>query len=560
MVTSLSSHAGPTVRRHRVSRPRPGAGAWTLGVQGGVAAEREGAYAVGPQARPDEGPGDGAREGGGPPFGLSVLDDLPQLATVLEQLATADRTQLHAVAGLADLLADDEVERTTGVGVEHWLAVVACQTQMDRRLLMRTCRLLHRLPTLDDAVRRARVSFPQLRGLSLALRGVATELDAQVDQMLAAVLDGLEEVERPDPDVVVRQVLAALDELDHDDLAARERDARAGRYLHLQPRLDGTGGRFVGELDAPGLALLDAATTPPAALRDLVASSGAARADTLLARLAGGLASDATDGPGDARVGADGGLGADGDPVGELSTGAEREPAEGWWDDLPSPTLLLRLPFETLLDDRMPADLLTSLTGGRLRMTAAAARRLVDTAGARLRTIVVDGEGAVLGVGRSTRRPPGWLTDAIAAIHDTCTAPGCDRSALTTQNDHATPWWPARPDQAPGRTDLDELGPLCATTNRAKESSGWQVVQTANGTRTWRHDRSGLVTTTVPATWRPPDDPRRRPPPRPAPPGPLDGSGPAPPATVSDHEPGPLDPDQAGGFAAGDEGVDPMPF
>ncbi|HSK22406.1 MAG TPA: hypothetical protein VK906_04485, partial [Egicoccus sp.] len=89
------------------------------------------------------------------------------------------------------------------------------------------------------------------------------------------------------------------------------------------------------------------------------------------------------------------------------------------------------------------------------------------------------------------------------------------------QIDHAAPWWPTSPDQTPGRTDLDNLGPLCDSTNRAKEEAGWQLTQTLAGTRTWTHPRTGLTTTTIPATWRPPDDPRRRRrrPPRPEPPG-----------------------------------------
>jgi hypothetical protein len=226
------------------------------------------------------------------PFGLPVLAELPELAAVLEDLTAADDRLLAAVAGLADLLRSDTVETTTGVGVEHWLAAVATVTRMDRRLLLQACRLLHRLPTLDTAVRQRRVSFAQLRGLTLALRSASPELDAPLDRLLASLLDGLGTLDRPDPDVLVRQVTDALDELDPRDLAERERDAAAGRYLALQPRLDGTGGRFNGDLDAPGLALLDAATTPPPELRDGSGGYGAARADTLLARLAGACPHD----------------------------------------------------------------------------------------------------------------------------------------------------------------------------------------------------------------------------------------------------------------------------
>lgn len=504
-----------------------------------------------------------------------VLDELPRLASVLGGLRTADDAMLAAVAELADLLASDEVERTTGVGVDHWLAAVAVQTRLDRRLLVRTGRLLHRLPSLDDAVRRRRISFAQLRGVVLALQRAPAELDAKVDDLLASLLDGLERFERPDPDVLARQLSDALDELDPDDLAVRERDAATGRYLALQPFLDGTGGRFNGAFDAAGMALLDAASTPPAAI-DHPDGYGAARADALLARLAG----DAPDGDLRAASGTVGGGSVttppDGDESGTTrphgdengttrpdgtapaaptgpSAGAERPDVTPWWERLAAPTLLIRLPFEALLDDRIPADLLTTLVGGRLRLTAPAARRLLEGRGAQLRAVVVDDDGAVLGVGRSTRQPPGWLRDVLAVLHDTCTGPGCDRSARAGQVDHATPWWPTRPDDPAGTTDLDNVGPLCSTTNRAKEAAGWRVRQTAAGVRTWHHPRSGLTTTTVPSSWRPPDHRDRRGPPGRAGPGrpraPADRGRADPPARAPDRTPAAED--RATGSAAG---------
>jgi hypothetical protein len=492
----------------------------------------------------------------------SVLAEVPRLASVLERLATADQAMLAAVAELADLLATDEVERVTGVGVDHWLAAVSSQTRMDRRLLVRTCRLLGRLPTLDDAVRTGRVSFAQLRGLTLALRAAPAELDEELDRLLGALLDGLDRLERPDPDVLVRQVTDALDELRPDDLAERERAAAADRYVTLQPYLDGTGGRFQGQLDAPGLALFDASTRPPETLLDHPGGLGAARADTMLARLAGAVPTP-TEGTLEEPQSADP---TTDDEVALGSEVAGIEPSP-WWAHLTPPKLVLRVPFGALLDDRMPADLLTGLVGGRLRLTASAARRLTDARGAQLRSVVVDEDGSVIGVGRATRRPPGWLWDAMAALHDTCTGPGCDRAARGADLDHAAPWWPARSDDPLGTTDVDNVGPLCPTTNREKEAAGWRVTQTAAGIRRWHHPRSGLTTTTVPSTWRPPDDPRRhraprgpggtrrvseRPPPGAAPPGP-DRPGAVPP------EPDPAAPDAAAPSRRGD-GPPALPF
>jgi hypothetical protein len=443
------------------------------------------------------------------PFGLPVLSEVPRLASVLHHLAAADRAQLAAVTELADLLTGDgdEVERTTGVGMDHWLAAVGRLTRMDRRMLVRTCRLLHRLPTLDAAVRGGRLSFAQLRGVTLALRRSRAELDEQVDGVLAAMLDALDGMERPDPDVLARQLVDAVDELDPGDLAERERDAAADRFLALQPRLDGTGGRITGELDAAGLALLDAATTPTVQQAVDAGGAGAARADLLLHRLA--ASSDDPHDPHDPDAAAASGRGPDDD----LHDGGPDGPildrsGSSWWTALPPPKLVMRLRFETLLDPAVPVELLTGLVGGRLKLTGDAAHRLADERGALLRTVVVDDHGAVIGVGRATRRPPGWLTDTQLAVHDTCTGPGCDRPATTAQSDHATPWWPTRPDQLAGTTDVANLGPLCDATNRDKEAAGWHVDQTTAGIRTWRHPRSGLACTTVPSTWRPPGDPR----------------------------------------------------
>jgi hypothetical protein len=486
-----------------------------------------------------EGPAGSGSAGEGPPFGLPVLAELPELAAVLDALVSADERLLDAVLTLSRLLATGEVERTTGVGVEQWLGIVARQTRMDRRLLLRLCRLLGRFPTLKAAVAARQVSFAQLRGLGLALRAAPVSIDGELDAFLARLLP---EVAGAAPDVVVDQVARAIDELAPEVLDAAERGL--DRHLYLQPNLDRTGGRFSGETDAIGLALLDEATAPTRAQRDHPGGQGGARHDNLLGRLAhtcdpdhpsvDAAGWDAAAARGDADATAD--LPPDATDVlpAELAAtddGARRdEAADAPVTATDAPTLvrarsrstldvvlppvklLARVELDRLLDgDRMPAELVTRLVGGRLRLASDAARRLLDARGVELRTIVVD-HGTVVGVGRQTRVPPGWLHDAAQAVHDTCTAPWCDRPARSCELDHAIPWHPHRPDDPAGRTDIDELGPLCGGTNRDKEAAGWHVTQTADGRRTWTHPRTGLTITTVPATWRPPgtDPPKRR--------------------------------------------------
>jgi hypothetical protein len=464
--------SGPRLVDRAVPRPAAASG----GVTPVLAAEPRARY------RPAD-PGTAAAPA---PFGLPVLTELPELAAVLEELVAADQAALRALAGLASLLADDQVVTVSGVSVEQWIGIVAHHTRMDRRFLLRTARLLGRFPTLHGAVRGLQLSWSQLRGLALALRDAPAVLDGKVDGFLAQLLPHLAGT---DPDAVIRQLQRAIAEWAA-ELTPGPDEPAARNYLHLQPRLDGTGGKISGELDAVGLAIVEDATAPTRAQLDHPAGTGGARADNLLTRLTHTCAP--TDTPADGAEDTDTGVP---DPGGEAGRAGRV---------LPAVKLLLRCDYPELLDaTRTPVDLLTRLVGGSLRLTSAVARRLLDERGGELRTIIVD-HGQVLGVGRTSRVPPGWLRDATLAVHSTCTGPLCDRPALGADLDHAQPWHPTHPDQRPGGTGLDNLGPLCGTTNRAKETAGWHAHQHRDGRRTWTHPRTGLQITSLPTTWRPP--------------------------------------------------------
>jgi hypothetical protein len=69
---------------------------------------------------------------------------------------------------------------------------------------------------------------------------------------------------------------------------------------------------------------------------------------------------------------------------------------------------------------------------------------------------------------------------------------------------------------------VDNLGPLCGATNRAKERAGWHAHQHRDGRRTWTHPRTGLQITSLPTTWRPPP-PAKPPGKHTGPPAPRDG-------------------------------------
>jgi SAM-dependent methyltransferase len=115
-----------------------------------------------------------------------------------------------------------------------------------------------RFPSLRRAVDAQQVSWPQLRGLALALRTAAPQLDRRLDWYLGEVLVHLADA---DPDAIVGQVERAIVEWTA-ELAPDPPAPAPGNRLRVQPRLDGSGGRVDGDYDAVGLAILDDVTAP----------------------------------------------------------------------------------------------------------------------------------------------------------------------------------------------------------------------------------------------------------------------------------------------------------
>ncbi len=450
-------------------------------------------------------PGEGA-----PPFGLPVLAEIPGLATVLEQLREADRLIARALEGILLLQDHADVAGTTGIGIESWVATIARRTRADARMLLAAAEMVRRLPTLRAAFQEGRLSWAQVRSVALKTRRLPAHLDERVDSAIAQALDGVGGAE---PDAVTRVIAWSLATLDPQQVERRERAEEAREFLSLQPRLDGSGGRMWGELGPTSWAVVDAAlgdvagSGAPGTEDDQGAAGSAARARarrlvTLLdASLAGGDEGGATTtSTGTTAAPGSGPDGRQGDGPGPGDATAAGPAAS-------RPQLLLRADLDSLLDrERTPATLLTSLLGGAVHVSSRTAQRLLDERGADLRTVILDETGGVVGVGRRQRVAPGWLREAVLALHDTCAAPGCSAPARTADMDHARPWHPVRPEDLPGTTDVAELAPACPHHNQRKERDGWQVHQSTDGRRRWSHRRSGLRTDTVPATWRPAGD------------------------------------------------------
>lgn len=467
------------------------------------------------------------------------------LVEMVDTLRSIDRLTAKATELLERAQLTGEVEEQTGLPVEVWLSGAGRRTRSDRRMLTTTAELRAKLPSLADAFDTGRVSWAQVRAVVCACAKLPSQLLSAVDDALATEIESLADAE---PDALVHVVSRAVSSLepgpDATDAAAEVRE----RFLAIQPRLDGSGGSLYGEADAYGLAVLtealDAGTPPPnGRLRDHVGDhatdevrrarrtlqQGRRRMDALIAMAETSLFSGAqpgravahghgTSSTGPGASGSDPGSDPASDPASD--PGANAGPATdhlGMPDGagITAPKLLLTMSYETLVglsDD--PAGLLTTLTGGRMKVAADTARRLVDEAGAHLRTIVLEETGQVLGVGRRSYRPPGWLRDAALVRDETCRAPHCRTAARLCDLDHADPWTAhlrtAGDDDGGhaigGPTDIVNLAHICRTDHGAKDRDGWHVYGFPDGDRggihRWIHRRTGLTIDTVPATRR----------------------------------------------------------
>lgn len=387
----------------------------------------------------------------------------PPLAELLETVTEIDRLQARAIEQVARLQVSNEDLEHTGLAADVWLAVEGRMTRTDRRMLAAVAEHLGRLPLAAREFTRGGLSWSQLRTIVTMLvrdhKVCADEWEA-VD---AAIATAVGQANDDDPDEVVRLVRDWLYARRPEKVEEAESEATDGRFLALQPKLDGLGGlRFWGETDAAGAALLESITRPGldqlphAPGLSAVARMGRARHDQLMAHL--------------------------------VSTAGATAGS--------SSTALLTMSYETLVGlSQVNAELLVDLTGGRLKVSASTARRLLAE-GFDTRLIVLDETGQVLGVGRRHRKPPDWFRDALLVRDRTCTHPLCERPGLSCQADHAIPW------NMGGATDINNLGLVCGPHNRTKERTGWKVKGHDDGSRTWHHPRSGLTIRTRPATRR----------------------------------------------------------
>ncbi|WP_327013501.1 DUF222 domain-containing protein [Cryobacterium sp. GrIS_2_6] len=158
------------------------------------------------------------------------------------------------------------------------------------------------------------------------------------------------------------------------------------------------------------------------------------------------------------------------------------------------------------------------------------ARRLAAGAPSFTRLLTHPETGVVLSMGRDTYKPPAALKKWLEVRDETCTFPGCRRSAKRSDLDHSIEW------QHGGETDAMNLAHLCPYHHAVKSYTRWSPKHLGDGRIEWTSPAGYSYIVEPSADMRPP----RHPTPVPKPPAPF--------VDVWTLDPTPEDPD------------DPTPF
>jgi hypothetical protein len=194
-----------------------------------------------------------------------VVDACGPLAELLDQAAVADRANQRMVELLARLHATGEAETVTGVAVDVWLLSVGLPAS-DRRMLDTATVQLGRLPAVADGFARGLVSWGQVRTICLLTQRLS---DTDADQFDLTLAPSIDRYADADPDGLLAIARQIVDRLQVRQVAAETERAEREAFVSMQPRLDGNGGRFHGELGGLGFGLVAAtlsagAPLPPA--------------------------------------------------------------------------------------------------------------------------------------------------------------------------------------------------------------------------------------------------------------------------------------------------------
>jgi hypothetical protein len=376
--------------------------------------------------------------------------------------------------------------------VDLWLSQIARQTRVDRNLLLLAVEVLRDMPALGQALAEGRVAWSQVVRIVYEVKPLRRMQRHELDRQLADVLD---EHRAYAPDDLVITVTEHVGRLRDRQLERAEQAAERGEFVTLMPRLFG-GGALYGEFGPQNFTTLAEALDT-----DLPAPTGdgldGAEGDV-------GDASDASDALERARsrrrrAQARGRARAD-----RLIGWAERDLAGTTVDGQirpARPTAFVVTDLATLLGGRIPGDLLTRLAGGRMKVSSAFTRRLLDERGADLRLVVLDDCGEVIGVGHKSYQPPGWLREAVWA-RDLVTADPTGPAPIRLADlDHVLPW------DDGGATDARNLTAVSRAAHNLKTKRKLTATRSRDGTVTWTAPTGTTITRPPPRQGL--DQPRR---------------------------------------------------
>jgi hypothetical protein len=128
------------------------------------------------------------------------------------------------------------------------------------------------------------------------------------------------------------------------------------------------------------------------------------------------------------------------------------------------------------VDPLGPRDPGYEIEGGPAIHAATAQRMLCH---ARVQTVVEDGSGGVVGLGRMSRQPSAWMLRQIRHRDHGCTFPGCGSRRFTEA--HHIVWW-----ERGGRTDLENLSLVCFFHHKLVHEYGWSIHRADDGEIRWR--------------------------------------------------------------------------
>lgn len=177
----------------------------------------------------------------------------------LEQLVHAlDQTEVwmaKAVLLAGELAGSGVTEQVEGLPLEHFLGLHLRMPRSDIRMIITAGEVLRHLPVTRLLVEQGKLSWGQVRRITLATRRLSVDERSEIDARVEATVEQYGGVDAFDPDGLVDAVDAAVDEIRERSVRERERRQERDNYVGFQLRLDG-GSKFHGEADPVKTAII----------------------------------------------------------------------------------------------------------------------------------------------------------------------------------------------------------------------------------------------------------------------------------------------------------------